>query len=107
MSTLRAGFDDYSVEDLRAAYGRGGWRDWSGLVQWLEESGVDDDSLDQSSVYHLAADLRQLDNDGIDFTTDPAEAFALARQHCSHVDTVDEGGDPYTGYAGEREHVEP
>lgn len=107
MSVFRSGYQDYGLEDVRAAFSLGGWRDWNGLVRWLEESSADDDVLAQSSSYHLAADFRQLANDDIEFTSDPQEAYALARQHCSHFPTIDEGGDTSTGYLGEREHVEP
>ena len=104
--SLRAGFDDYSVEDMAFVYSRGGGKSWEGLVAWLEEEGFEDDSLDQSSVYHLAADLRMLHNEDVDFTDDPEEAFQLARQHCSHVRTIDSGVAAPGGFMGGSDLVE-
>lgn len=89
--SLRAGFDDYSVDDVAFVMTRGAGKSWGALIAWLEESGNDDDTLDQSSVDHLTADLRTLDNEDIEFAEDPHEAFMLARQHCEHVRTTEEG----------------
>jgi len=74
----------YDQSHVEAVYRRGEWDDWGQLRQWLEAEGERDGELSPAEAHHLGEDVRCLQEEGVSFVPDPAEAYEVLREWCQH-----------------------
>ncbi|OGW41820.1 MAG: hypothetical protein A2010_06495 [Nitrospirae bacterium GWD2_57_9] len=72
--------DDYGPSLIEAVYEHDkDWNSWSDVIDWIEEH-ADDYDVSPEAIESMLEDLHNLKELGVDFTSDPAEAYELAHE---------------------------
>lgn len=75
---------NYGEGDIKVVLSRGDWHNWNDVINWLDQSGEQDNELTPGEAIELRDDFRRLKNEGESFTKDPHRIFQMLQQHGGH-----------------------
>lgn len=72
---------DYGEGDIEVVLSRGDWQSWDEAINWLEESGEEDNELTPGEAVAMAEDLRKLREQGEPYSSNSADVYKKAHRY--------------------------